>query len=239
MSFLILFLPSFAFAEESTNSINFIDALFSANLIVQITFVILCIMSIVSWSIIFYKWSEFKKINKANEKLINIFKEVNSFESIYKVAQNYSESPLSHIFSNGYSELRSVMKSDTKNPSLYLDNIERALIKSSQNQTANLENGLNFLATTGNSCPFIGLFGTVFGIMDAFSKIAKTGSASLNVVAPGISEALIATGLGLFAAIPASIFYNTFISRIGKLELEFENFSTDFINITKRNFFKN
>ena len=118
------------------------------------------------------------------------------------------------------------------------DNIQRALKKESQTSLARLESGLGFLATAGSSCPFIGLFGTVFGIMDAFGKIAALGSASLAVVAPGIAEALLATGLGLFAAIPALIFYNSYMNKMRLFEMEFEHFSSDFINIAKRNFFK-
>ena len=235
---LFFFFPLSAFAEDTVTSINFLDAILSANLIVQITFIILIVMSVVSWSLIFYKWFLFKKTKKDNEKLKHIFQKANSFEEIYQTARSCDEAPLSHIFSEGYNELQNILKQESSNPSYYLDNIERTLNKSIQNQIARLEQGLEFLATAGNSCPFIGLFGTVFGIMDSFSKIATMGSASLNVVAPGISEALIATGLGLFAAIPASIFYNTFINKIKTLELEFVNFSTDFINIAKRNFFK-
>ena len=106
------------------------------------------------------------------------------------------------------------------------------------NEISAMEDKLAFLATTGTVSPFIGLFGTVFGIMDAFQKIGKMGSASLAVVAPGISEALIATGVGLFAAIPASVFYNHYVTKIKKTELMFSNFTTDFLNIAKRNFFK-
>ena len=100
------------------------------------------------------------------------------------------------------------------------------------------ERRLSFLATTGSVSPFIGLFGTVFGIMNSFQQIGAMGSANLAVVAPGISEALIATGFGLFAAIPAAVFYNHFINEIKKAELQFNNFITDFLNISKRNFFK-
>ena len=240
MKLLLLIFFSFpSLAQEEVSSVNFLESLLSANFIVQITFIILFMMSITSWALIFHKWILFKKIQKENKKLGDIFVKATSFEEIYQIALSSKEAPLSQIFSEGYNEMQNVLKENKSNrPSYYLDNIERTLHKSTQNQISFLENGLGFLATAGNSCPFIGLFGTVFGIMDSFSKIATMGSASLNVVAPGISEALIATGLGLFAAIPASIFYNTFINKIKKLELEFNNFSTDFLNIAKRNFFK-
>ena len=200
----LLALSSQSFANDSSSSADFMDALLSANIIVQITFVILLIMSITSWSLIFYKWILFKRVRRENRKLENVFLKAKSFEEIYHIARASEDSPLSHIFVGGYNEMQNVLKGNK--PHNDLDNIERALHKSTQNQISFLENGLEFLATTGNSCPFIGLFGTVFGIMDSFSKIAKTGSASLNVVAPGISEALIATGLGLFAAIPCFYF---------------------------------
>ena len=236
---LLIFFSSPSLAEGEVSSVNFLESLLSANFVVQITFVILLMMSVTSWALISHKWVLFKKIQKENKKLSDVFVKATSFEEICHIARSSEKAPLSQIFSEGYNEMQNVLKENKSGkPSYYLDNIERSLHKSTQNQVAFLENGLGFLATAGNSCPFIGLFGTVFGIMDSFSEIAAMGSASLNVVAPGISEALIATGLGLFAAIPASIFYNTFINKIKILELEFNNFSTDFLNIAKRNFFK-
>ena len=230
---------------SSSSGLDFLDAILSASLIVQITFLILIVMSVVSWAIILQKYFFFKEVKKANHLIEDVFFKDGSFEEIYSLARSNENSPLSQIFISGYNEMQKIFKNkskDVKNPdppSLKgLDNIERALRKAGENELSLLENSLSFLATVGSSGPFIGLFGTVFGIMNSFNKIAVMGSASLNVVAPGIAEALLATGVGLFAAIPASIFYNSYLVEIKKFDLSFNNFTTDFLNIAKRNFFQ-
>ena len=226
------------------HGLDFIDAVLSANIIVQITFLLLIVMSVVSWAIIFQKYFFFKEIKKSNESLEEAFLKDGSFEEIYSKARSNESSSLAQIFIGGYNEMQKILQSkpDSKTTPVKtlkgLDNIERALRKSCENELSLMENGLGFLATVGSSCPFIGLFGTVFGIMNSFNKIAVMGSASLNVVAPGIAEALLATGVGLFAAIPASIFYNSYLAKIRKFDLLFNNFVTDFLNIAKRNFFQ-
>ena len=200
-------------------------------------------MSVVSWAIIFQKYSFFKQVQTANRLMEDVFLQDGSFEEIYTKARSYENSSLSQIFISGYNEMQKILKSNTKSKLSVtsmrgLDNVERALRKACDAEVSLLENGLGVLATVGSSGPFIGLFGTVFGIMNSFNKIAVMGSASLNVVAPGIAEALLATGVGLFAAIPASVFYNSYLSQIRKFDLIFNNFTTDFLNIAKRNFFQ-
>ena len=247
----ILYSPIPLFAQEVVpashplpSGLNFIDAVLSASLIVQITFFILIVMSVVSWAIILQKHVFFKGIRELNTSMEDVFLKEDSFEDIYLKSRSHEKSSLSQIFIAGYSEMQKILrhKSDPKAAPVKslkgLDNIDRALRKACENELAFMENGLGFLATVGNSCPFIGLFGTVFGIMTSFNKIAVMGSASLNVVAPGIAEALLATGVGLFAAIPASIFYNSYLTQIRKFDLLFNNFTTDFLNIAKRNFFQ-
>ena len=261
--YFILFLPPSLLAEESmentseasdtlsgteqasSSGLDFLDAILSASLIVQITFLILIVMSVVSWAIILQKYFFFKDVQKANSLIEDVFFKDGSFEEIYSLARSNENSSLSQIFIGGYNEMQKIFKNrskDTKNrpvPTVKgMDNIERALRKAGENELSLLESGLSFLATVGSSGPFIGLFGTVFGIMNSFNKIAVMGSASLNVVAPGIAEALLATGVGLFAAIPASIFYNSYLVQIKKFDLIFNNFTTDFLNIAKRNFFQ-
>ena len=239
-----------AFSAETApvppeETLNFLSALLSANIVVQITFVVLLLLSVMSWAIILQKRALFKNLEKENAPYGDIFLNTHSFEEIYIRARSNENSSLAQIFISGYNEMQKIFKvknrnkTEGKKSSLFgLDNVERALRKGMENETAFLENGLTFLATVGNSSPFIGLFGTVIGIMDAFSKISVTGSASLSVVAPGIAEALVATGLGLFVAIPAVVFYNSFVNRIKKFELEFNGFSADFLNIARRNFFQ-
>ena len=260
--YFFLFLPHFLFADESlenktensispagiettSSGVDFLEAVLSASIIVQITFLILIVMSVVSWAIILQKYFFFKEVKKANIVIEDVFFKDGSFEEIYSLARSNENSPLSQIFIGGYNEMQKIFKNkskDTKSPPIQslkgLDNIERALRKASENELSLLEGSLSFLATVGSSGPFIGLFGTVFGIMNSFNKIAVMGSASLNVVAPGIAEALLATGVGLFAAIPASIFYNSYLVQIKRFDLIFNNFTTDFLNIAKRNFFQ-
>ena len=237
-------------AEEVSNSasnptsVSLIESVLQANIIVQITFVILILMSIVSWSIILTKRKMFRLTEVYNAPFQNIFQKAQNLNSIYEVGLQYKKSPLATIFIAGYKELSRISNAQTSEIEAAdqglsgIDNLERSLKKACSNEISAMEEKLTFLATTGTVSPFIGLFGTVFGIMDAFHKIGETGSASLAVVAPGISEALLATGVGLFAAIPASIFYNFYLNKIRKIELEFSNFITDFLNLAKRNFFK-
>lgn len=230
---------------STSSAMDIIYSILQANILVQATFVILIFMSIISWSIILTKRKMFRMTEIYNAPFQDIFQKAQNFQSIYDVSLKYKKSSVASIFVTGYRELKRISESklaeaETDSEGLFsgLDNLERSLNKAVSNEISAMEEKLSFLATTGTVSPFIGLFGTVFGIMDAFHKIGQMGSASLAVVAPGISEALIATGVGLFAAIPASVFYNHFVNKVKKAELEFNNFVTDFLNIAKRNFFK-
>lgn len=223
-------------------------AITSASFIVQLTLLSLIAMSVVCWAIIFQKKKQFSQIEKIDDDFLDAFWKANSLDEVYEDVEKFNGSAIASCFKSGFKELQRLADSDLAHKSppgteatpklAGLDNINRALRKSSDLAIANLENKLNFLATTGSTGPFIGLFGTVWGIMGSFQKIGATGMASLAVVAPGISEALIATGVGLAAAIPAVVAYNHFLSKIKKRELEISNFNSDFLNIVKRNFFK-
>ena len=221
-------------------------AITSASPVVQITLLILVAMSIVSWAIAFSKRSQFQSSEESNEPFMNVFWKANSLEDIYESVANHPESSMARVFKAGYLELRKIAESnlatddaEKQRPLLSgLDNLQRALGKAIDNEVSSLEGRLSFLATTGSTCPFIGLFGTVWGIMGAFQKIGATGMASLAVVAPGISEALIATAIGLAAAIPATVTFNHYTTKLRKHELDLNNFASDFLNIAKRNFFK-
>lgn len=221
-----------------------LDAIAQASPVVQLTLIILVGLSIASWAIGWSKYSSFKKLAIANELFLAKFWKVNSLDSLYEDIDQYKDSSLGRIFKAAYIEMKKLAespltKTDGAKPVMSgLDNLERVLRKSSENELATMERRLTLLATTGSTGPFIGLFGTVWGIMGSFHKIGATGSASLAVVAPGISEALIATAIGLGAAIPAVVLYNHFIAQIRREEIELNNFSTDFLNIVKRNFFK-
>lgn len=221
-------------------------AITSANIVVQLTLLILVVMSVVSWAIIISKKKQFDTIDSADEPFESAFWKAQSLDEIYERISDYPGSCLANVFRAGYSELRKMAdsnlasSSDDDSPPMLsgIDNLERALKKAIDSEVSALESRLGFLATTGSTGPFIGLFGTVWGIMGSFQKIGQTGMASLAVVAPGISEALIATGVGLFAAIPATVGFNTYLNRLRKHELKLNNFASDFLNIAKRNFFR-
>lgn len=222
-------------------------AIISASGVVQLTLLILIAMSIVCWAIIFQKKKQFSVIERADDEFLDVFWKANSLDEVYDDVEKYGSSPVAQSFKAGFKELQRLADSDLAHkipgtestPKLAgLDNISRALRKSTDLEIASFEHRLTMLATTGSTGPFIGLFGTVWGIMGSFQKIGATGMANLAVVAPGISEALIATAIGLATAIPAVVGYNHFLSKIKKRELELSNFNSDFLNIVKRNFFK-
>jgi biopolymer transport protein TolQ len=221
-------------------------AITSANIVVQLVLLILVAMSVICWAIIIGKRKQLLSMNNANRPFEDAFWKANSLDDIFEGLKNHPDSNLANVFRAGYLELRKIAdsnlaeKRDDETPPLLtgIDNLQRALNKSIDNEINLMENRLSMLATTGSTGPFIGLFGTVWGIMSAFQKIGATGMASLAVVAPGISEALIATAIGLFAAIPATVAYNYYVTEIKKHELLLNNFAADFLNIAKRNFFR-
>jgi biopolymer transport protein TolQ len=222
-----------------------LEAITQASPVVQITLLILVTMSIFCWAIAYSKFQTFKSMNDADELFLAKFWKVNSLDTLYEDIDQYKDSSIARVFKSAFLEMKKISesplltKTEGDKPILSgLDNLERALNKACQNEIAKLESRLTLLATTGSTGPFIGLFGTVWGIMQSFHKIGQTGMASLAVVAPGISEALIATAIGLVTAIPAVILYNNFVSRIRKQEIAFNNFNADFLNIVKRNFFQ-
>lgn len=225
---------------------NSIDAIAQASPVVQLTLLMLIIMSVFCWAIGYNKYQTFRKMRDSDEVFTNKFWKVNSLDSLYEDIDQYKDSSIARVFKAAYLEMKKIAESplmaqnkEGEKPILSgIDNLERVLSKASDNEISKLESRLTVLATTGSTGPFIGLFGTVWGIMGSFHKIGMTGSASLAVVAPGISEALIATAIGLATAIPAVVLYNNFISKIRKQEIAFNNFNADFLNIAKRNFFQ-
>ncbi|MBX2987932.1 MAG: protein TolQ [Bdellovibrionaceae bacterium] len=232
--------------QVSVNT-NAFDAILQAGPIVQLTLLILVGLSILCWAIGWTKWRQLKNIQEANEVFSARFWKSNSLDSLYEEVDTFRDSSLARVFKAVYVEMKKLAESphlnksgdDSDKPQLAgIDNLERVLRKSTEIEIAAMEKRLPILATTGSTGPFIGLFGTVWGIMSSFHKIGQTGSASLAVVAPGISEALVATAIGLAAAIPAVVLYNNFVSRIRHEEIDLNNFSADFLNIVKRNFFK-
>ena len=212
----------------------------NAGMMVKFVLLILLILSIVSWTIIFLKFRYYRKIQKENEAFDSDYQRSNKLTDVLTAARQYSYSTTAEVFRVGYTELTEVnklSKEATRSDDIRLsslDNVQRALNRASNTEMTKLESTLGFLATTGSASPFIGLFGTVWGIMETFQAIGARGSATLAVVAPGISEALIATAAGLAAAIPAVIFYNYFLNKSKTMVQEMDNFADEFLNIVER-----
>jgi len=215
-----------------------LELIWNAGPVVKLVLLILVYFSVVSWTIIFYKMRIIKRAMKDSDGFLEAFWNKKRLEAVAQDLKLYSNSPLTTLFREGYQELMKVqrMKQGGEAQSFTsglsgADNVARALRRASTQETYRLEKYLTFLATTGSTAPFIGLFGTVWGIMNSFHGIGKMGSASLAVVAPGISEALIATAIGLMAAIPAVVAYNHFLNKVNILIGEMDNFSQEFLNI--------
>jgi biopolymer transport protein TolQ len=216
-----------------------LDLIAGAGLVVKLVLLVLVYFSVVSWTIIFFKLRVVHKATRDSERFLDFFWSKKRFDIIHQGVGEFASSPLTVLFREGYQELARTQKrqdGDDVIPAAELgrvENVARALRRATTQETQRLEKFLTFLATTGSTAPFIGLFGTVWGIMDAFRNIGQTGSASLAVVAPGISEALVATAIGLVAAIPAVVAYNHFVNKVNVLTGEMDNFSQEFLNIVE------
>lgn len=200
---------------------------------------LLIFFSVLSWTIVFKKWRSYREVNEQSLQFYEIFRSRTSLSDIYRECDGYSMSPLAGMFKSGYEELhrqvRAAEKSEGRSRNHSgLSGVERSLQKSAQSEMTVLESSLDWLATTGSVTPFIGLFGTVVGIINAFAGLGAGGTTTLQAVAPGISEALVATAAGLFAAIPAVIFYNHFVHRLKVIGAEMDDFSAEFLNTVER-----
>jgi biopolymer transport protein TolQ len=215
---------------------NFITLILQGSIIVQLVLLILLFFSVFSWAVIFFKRNTLKASSLQSRKFLSVFRQSKNLLEVNEASKKYKASPLASLFRAAYKELAYMTKSDP-NPKLTSDNMEsinRALIKASNREVIKLEKMMSFLATTASVTPFIGLFGTVWGIMDAFQEIGESQTTALQAVAPGIAEALIATAVGLFAAIPAVIAYNHYLQRIKESITEMEDFAIEFLSITER-----
>lgn len=228
--------------------INLIHMISNAGLMVQFVLLLLLFFSITSWSIIIIKYRYIKRAYKESALFADLFWKSRDLANAFRQAKELQGSPTARIFRIGYVELkkisqtglppeqgaRSEKQASISNRFAGMDNIKRSLRRAINTETTRMSQMVPFLATTGNTTPFIGLFGTVWGIMNSFHGIGLRGSASLAVVAPGISEALVATAAGLAVAIPAVIAFNYFMQKIRILESELHSFSADFLNIIER-----
>jgi biopolymer transport protein TolQ len=221
-----------------------------SNLGIEATLVllILILFSVFSWAIIVEKYITYGKVRKQSDDFLKVFRKSSKFSEVQSVCSKLQYSPFVGLFLAAFAELNQQLKAavqvspgdgpegQKKLRISSLESINRALMRATTVEVNKLERRLGFLATTGSVTPFIGLFGTVWGIMTAFQDIGAQGSASLATVAPGISEALVLTAAGLAAAIPAVIFYNILLNRAKVFYAEMDDFSLEFLNITERNF---
>ena len=217
-----------------------------SGLVVQLVLYILILFSVVSWGIILYKVGQIRVARRKSDRFLATFWESKNLTTVHAASERMRQSPVAEVFRAGYEELVRLnrAKRQARNEEgLSTDlggvaNVERAMRRAASQQITKLERALTFLATTASAAPFIGLFGTVWGIMNAFIGLGVTQSSSIQAVAPGISEALIATATGLFAAIPAVVAYNHFARQIRVLSAEMDNFGFEFLNIAERHFLK-
>ncbi len=227
------FLPMAVAAAEGLDTWSLLK---NASPVVQGVMILLALMSVFGWYIIGYKVFFVRRAKRETDQFLESFWRSRDIEVIYKHAQALQHSPVSSMFLAGYTELAKITGDGQSAQTGDLDNVLRSLRRAQGAETTRLESMISFLATTGSAAPFIGLFGTVWGIMNSFKEIGAMKSASIAVVAPGIAEALIATAIGLVAAIPAVMAYNYFVRRIRVLVSEMETFEQDYLNIIRRHF---
>lgn len=222
--------------------LSFWGSIVNAGISEQAVMILLLGFSVISWAIIAYKWKVLRIAYRQSEEFLDAFWASKRLDTIYQKSEDLSGSPVSQVFRAGYIELAKLKKkeqgAEANDTTLGgMESVERSMRRAASSELTSLEGLVSFLGTTGATAPFIGLLGTVIGIMSAFQKIGLDKSAGLETVAPGIGGALVATAFGLFAAIPAVIAYNSFLARIRVLDSEMQNFSADFLNIIKRHFF--
>ena len=213
--------------------------------VVQGVLYLLIFFSIASWGVILYKARQVRAARRSSDRFIESFWETKNLTTIYAATQQMAASPVAQVFRAGFQELDRLRRAKRQAEDAQLStelggvaNVERAMRRAATQQLTELERALTFLATTASATPFIGLFGTVWGIMHAFLGLSATQSSTIQAVAPGIAEALIATATGLFAAIPAVVAYNSFARQIRVLSAEMDNFAFEFLNIAERHFLK-
>jgi biopolymer transport protein TolQ len=232
---------------ELDRSTDIVRLIADASPLSKAVLLVLLIFSAVSWGIIFYKLVVYRRAEQQSGTFLNVFRKSSKFSEVQAVCPTLTASPLVGLFQAGYAELNTQLRTDKTQevkpgppparPTLKsLDAVDRALLRATTVELNKLEQRVPFLATTASITPFMGLFGTVWGIMMSFQGIAGAGSSRLGVVAPGIAEALIATAAGLFAAIPAVYFYNHFTNKVKKFASDMDDFSLEFLNISERNF---
>jgi len=212
-------------------SLDALGLMWQASGVVQAVLALLVLLSVVSWAVIAYNWRELWRAAQDSEAFLEVYHE-GSFDAAYEAARQLDQSPLASMFTAVYGELNRLARQRGK-PGVTLEaeqlpHLLKQIAWIGSREGLRLEGRLGFLATTGSAAPFIGLFGTVIGIINAFQGIGRAGTASLAVVAPGIAEALIATAVGLAAAIPATVFYNHFLGKLRGISAAIDLFASEY-----------
>jgi biopolymer transport protein TolQ len=233
-------------AGGAEDKLDIVSLIVHASSVAKGTLILLALMSVVSWFVIGTKWLYLARAYKRSVNFVELFWRTQRLDDVWKATENDPASPVSEVFRAGFVELAKLRKrrteagGDAAAPETHIgdiESIERSLARARTMAVTEMENKVPFLATTASSAPFIGLFGTVWGIMNSFRNIGAKGAANLATVAPGIAEALVATAIGLVAAIPAVMGYNYLSRRIRVISAEMETFTNDFLNIIRRRFF--
>jgi biopolymer transport protein TolQ len=233
-------------AAATAEPLDILGLVLGASGVVMGVLVLLVVLSLISWYIIAYKYIYLSRATRESIQFLESFWQSRRLDQMYELAETLKRSPICQLFRAGYVELTKLQnqrQQSAETGAMHdhlgdLESVERALRRAATSETTHLESMVPFLATTGSAAPFIGLFGTVWGIMNSFRNIGAKGAANLTTVAPGIAEALIATAIGLVAAIPAVMAFNYFLRKIRVLSAEMDSFSNDLLNIVKRHFFK-
>ncbi len=213
---------------------DFWELIIHGSALANVVLVILILFSLYSWTIIFSKWSTFGSVQRSDSRFLRAFRKANGLEAVMMASEQYRPSPLVSVFDHGYEEVSRQVKA--RGAVANREAVTRSLTIGTNQQLARLEQNLGWLATTASVSPFIGLFGTVLGIIRAFQNLSGPGSSSLAAVGPGISEALIATAAGLFAAIPAAMAYNYFGNALKQIGSQMDDFALEFLNLIERSF---
>ena len=222
------------------------DLVIGTGPVVKLVLVTLAGFSIGSWGIILYKLVQISRARRESERFISIFWESKNLAAIHTASVGLKSSPVAQVFRAGYQELlhltrakRQAVGAESSGFSTDLggvENVTRAMKRQTNVELSKLEKGVSFLATTASTSPFVGLFGTVWGVMTAFMGLSAAHTSNIQAVAPGIAEALITTAFGIVVAVPAQVFYNHLATRARELSIEMENFTSEFLNIAERHF---
>jgi biopolymer transport protein TolQ len=230
---------------NGAGGLGLVDMLLGTGPVVQAVLILLIGFSIGSWGIILHKFVQISRARRESERFITIFWESKNLAAIHSAGVGLKRSPIAQVFRAGYQELLQLTRAKRQAVGAEsgfstdlggVDNVTRSMKRQENVELTKLEAGITFLATTGSTCPFIGLFGTVWGIMTAFLGLSAAHTSNIQAVAPGIAEALITTAVGLVAAIPAQMFYNFLMTRVRVLATEIDNFISEFLNIAERHF---